>query len=260
MQTLRHHGRSTAYRYREASDGSGPGIVCIHGSGGSHAVWKGQFELADRTSVAAVDLSGHGASEDIDADPGYETLEAYAEDVVAVIEATDCSVILGHSLGGAVALWAALEHDLSLDGLVLAGTSAKLAVLSDLLRSLETEFEQTVDFLHGPGRLFYDPEPALLDESKTRFVETGQAVTVRDFKTANRFDVRDRLHELTLPAAAIVGEYDRLTPLEYQRHFTAAMDCSLLRVENAAHLAMLEQPTAFNGAVSMFLDRLESDY
>jgi len=133
MQTLRHHGRSTAYRYREASDGSGPGIVCIHGSGGSHAVWKGQFELADRTSVAAVDLSGHGASEDIDADPGYETLEAYAEDVVAVIEATDCSVILGHSLGGAVALWAALEHDLSLDGLVLAGTSAKLAVLSDLL-------------------------------------------------------------------------------------------------------------------------------
>jgi len=38
------------------------------------------------------------------------------------------------------------------------------------------------------------------------------------------------------------------------------MDCSLLRIENAAHLLMLEQPAVFNSAVEMFLDRLEADY
>lgn len=259
MNTVSHHGRSTTYRYSDQSGGSGPGLLAIHGSGGSHAVWEGQFRLADRTPIAAVDLSGHGESEDIEADPGYETLAAYAEDVVAVAEATDCSVLMGHSLGGAVALSVALDDELALDGLVLTGTGAKLAVLSDLIALLETDFAQAVDFLCGPDRLFHNPEPELLDRAKTLLAETGQAVTVRDFKTANRLDLRGRLGEIPLPAAAIVGEHDRLTPMRYHRHFTAEMDCSLLRVENAAHLAMLEQPAAFNGAVSMFLDRLERD-
>jgi len=260
MQTVDHHGRSTAYRYRDVSESGGPGLCCIHGSGGSHAVWEGQFELADRTPVAAVDLSGHGESEDIDADPGYETLAGYAEDVVAVAEATDCRVLVGHSLGGAVALSVALDDDISLAGLVLTATGARLAVLSDLIDLLVTDFEQALSFLHGPDRLFHDPDPEILERSRTLFAETGQAVTVRDFKTANRFDERGRLGEIELPATAIVGEHDRLTPLRYHRHFTAEMDCSLLRIENAAHLLMLEQPAVFNSAVEMFLDRLEADY
>lgn len=115
-------------------------MVCIHGNGGSHAVWRGQWALAERTPLAAVDLSGHGESEDIEADSGYETLAAYAEDVVAVVEATDCGILVGHSLGGAVALWVAVEYDLPLKGLVLTGTGARLAVLSDLLALLETDY------------------------------------------------------------------------------------------------------------------------
>lgn len=258
MQTVDHHGRSTAYRYRESRDSGGPGLCFVHGSGGSHAVWEGQFELVDRTPVAAVDLSGHGQSGDIDADPGYETLAAYAEDVAAVVDATDCRVVVGHSLGGAVALNVALEDDLPLSGLVLTATGARLAVLSDLIDLLVTDFEQAVDFLHGPGRLFHDPAPEMLEHSRTLLAKTGQAVTVRDFKTANSFDLRGQLGDIKLPATAIVGEYDRLTPLRYHRHFTAEMDCSLLRIENAAHLAMLEQPAVFNSAVQMFLDRLET--
>jgi len=260
MQSVRHHGRSTAYEYSDRSGGSGAGLVCIHGSGGSHALWEGQLSLAKQTPVATLDLSGHGESEDIEADPGYETLEAYAEDVVAVADATGCRILMGHSLGGAVALWAALEYELALSGLVLTATGARLAVLSDLLALFEDDFEHAVEFLHGPNRFFHDPDPETVHLSKTILTETGQAVTVRDFNTVNRFDVRGRLAELTLPAAAIVGEYDQLTPLSYHRHFTAEMDCSLLRVENAAHLAMLEESAAFNSAVSMFLARLDRDY
>ena len=260
MQTVRHHGRSTAYEYSDWSGASGSGMLCIHGSGGSHAVWTNQFRLAERRPIGALDLSGHGESEDIDADPGYETLEAYAEDVAAVVDATDCRILLGHSLGGAVALWVALEYDLPLDGLVLTATGARLAMASDLLALLEDDFEHAVDFLHGPDRFFHNPDPETVQLSKGVLSDTGQTVTVRDFKTANRFDLRSRLGELTLPSTAIVGEYDQLTPLRYHRHFTAEMDCSLLRIENAAHLPMLEQPAAFNGAVSMFLDRLAADY
>jgi pimeloyl-ACP methyl ester carboxylesterase len=268
METVRHHGRSTAYKYSDRSDEevagrdsgerrSPPGLCCIHGSGGSHEAWKSQFRLASQTPVAAVDLSGHGESEDIDADAGYETLSAYADDVVAVVEATDCSVLVGHSLGGAVALWVALERDLELDGLVLVGTGPRLPVLAELLDWLATDYERAIEFLHGPDRLLHDPEAKLRTESIRLLRAAGQPVVQRDFRTCNRFNVLGRLDEIDLPAAAIVGEYDQITPFRYHEYFTEELpNCSLVRIRNAAHLVMLEQPLAFNAVVSGFLDRL----
>ena len=257
METVRHHGRSTAYRYRDGSGGTAPGCCCIHGSGASSDIWQGQFRLANRLPVAAVDLSGHGDSDDIEADPGYETLSAYADDVVAVIDDTDCSVVVGHSLGGAVALWAILERDLAVDGLVLTGTGPRLPVLADLLDWLDDDFERAIEFLHEPDRLFHDPAPEFLEASTKWLTETGQAVTRRDFRTSNRFNVIGRLAEIEVPAAAVVGEYDQLTPLRYHQHFGEELpNCSVLRIQDAAHLAMLEQPQAFNAALSMVLDRV----
>ena len=256
METVRHHGRSTAYRYADRSDDTGPGCCCIHGSGTSHTIWREQFRLATTTPVAAVDLSGHGDSEAVDAEPGYETLSAYADDAAAVVGETDCSVLVGHSLGGAVALWLALERDLTVDGLVLTGTGPRLPVLADLLAWLDDDFERAIRFLHEPDRLFHDPDPELREESVSRLRETGQAVTRRDFLTADRFNVIGRLDEVDCPAAAIVGEYDQLTPLRYHQHLAEELsDCSLLRVQSAAHLAMLEQPQAFTAALSVVLDR-----
>ena len=257
METVSHHGRSTAYSYSDRSNGRGPGCCCVHGSGSSQEIWSGQFRLASRTAVAALDLSGHGESDDIDAEGGYETLSAYTDDVEAVVEVTDCSVLVGHSLGAAVAFWATLERDLDVEGLVLTGAGPRLPVLSDLLEWLKNDFEAAIDFLHGPDRLFHDPDPELREASISRLRETGQAVTRRDFRTANRFNVIGRLDEIELPAAAIVGEYDQLTPLRYHQHFGEEMpNCSVLRIQTAAHLAMLEQPQAFNAALSVFLDRI----
>jgi len=257
MESVRHHGRSTAYRYSDQSGGAGLGLCVIHGTGGSHEIWTNQFGLATTTPVAAVDLSGHGDSDDVDAEPGYETLSAYADDVVAVVEETDCSVLVGHSLGGAVALWTVLERDLAVDGLVLTGTGPRLPVLVDLLAWLEDDFERAIEFLHEPDRLFHDPDPDLREASIRRLNETGQAVTRRDFQTSNRFNVIGQLAEVDHPAAAVVGEYDQLTPLRYHQYFGEELpDCSVLRIQNAAHLAMLEQPHAFNAVLSMFLDRI----
>jgi pimeloyl-ACP methyl ester carboxylesterase len=278
MDAVTHHGRRTAYRRSDrrgdgagpvdgaegddrAGDGNGDGdggaLLCIHGSGGSGGVWKSQFRLADRRPVVALDLSGHGESEDVDADPGYGCLSAYVDDVVAVARETDARVLVGNSLGGAVALTVALERDLPLDGLVLAGTGARLAVLDDLLYWLEGEFDRAVEFLHEPGRLFHDPDERYLDLSRAAMREAGQAVTSRDFHTCHVFDVRDRLAEVGVPALAVVGEHDQLTPPRYHEFLAEELpDCGLAVVDHAAHLAMLERPAAFNAAVAEFLDRL----
>ena len=254
MERLTHHGRTTAYATRGA-DVDGPGLLCIHGSGGSHTAWSGQSRLADTAPVTAVDLSGHGESDDIDAAAGYETMSAYVDDVAAVAREVDAEILVGNSLGGAIALTVALERDVDLSGLVLTGTGARLAVLDDLLEWLKSDFDRAIDFLHAPDRLFHDPTDALVEASTEVMYETGQAVTRRDFQTSHTFDVRDRLGDISVPAVAIVGSNDQLTPPWYHEYLADELpDCTYEELPDAAHLAMLERPSEFNARVRDFLD------
>lgn len=257
MATVTHHGRETAYRVVDRG-GEGVPMLCLHGSGGTRAQWTGQHALAETRPVVTVDLSGHGESDDIDAGAGYETRAAYAADAAAVARETDAGILVGASLGGAVALTVALEYDLDLDldGLVLLGAGAKLAVLSDLLSWLEDDFERAIDFLLRPDALFYDADETTVERSKGMLRETGRAVTARDFRTCHGFDVRDRLGEVDLPSLAVVGEYDRLTPRWYHEYLRDELpDCDLAVIEAAAHLAMVERPTAFNNVLRAFFEK-----
>ncbi|WP_138005338.1 alpha/beta fold hydrolase [Halalkalirubrum salinum] len=253
MKRVTHHGRETAYRvFDRGADGAT--VLFIHGSGGTSGIWKSQHRLADEHRIVTLDLSGHAKSDDVNSDPGYETLSAYVDDVIAVAEATDTDTVVGHSMGGAVALQAVLNRDLTPDRLGLVGTGARLAVLEDLLAWLETDFDRAIEFLHKPDRLFHDPDPRLVELSLAAIDDVGQSVTARDFQTCHSFDVRDSIDEITVPTLAIVGEHDKLTPRRYHEYLADELpDCRLAIVEDAAHLAMLEQPQAFNAALSSFL-------
>jgi 3-oxoadipate enol-lactonase len=257
METVTHHGRATTY---DVSDRGGDGapVLFVHGSGGNSGVWKGQFRLSDERPVAALDLSGHGDADDVDAEAGWPTLSAYADDVLAVADAVDAEVLAGNSLGGAVVMHAVLERDVDPAALLLVGTGAKLGVLEDLLEWLADDFERALEFLHGPDRLLHDPDDELVALSRAAMDDAGRAVVERDFLTSHSFDVRDRMDELDVPALALTGEHDKLTPPWYHEFLADELsDCEWTTVEDAAHLSMLEQPAAFNEAVSAFLDERE---
>lgn len=257
METVSHHDRRTAYRAR-GGDAGGTSALFVHGSGGTHAVWKSQLaRLADDRPVAALDLSGHGESEDVATDAGPRTLDAYAQDVLAVAREVDARTLVGNSLGGAVVLTAALDHGASPDAIVLAGSGAKLTVLDDLRDWLAGEdggFARAVEFLHGDGRLFHDPADRELALSKTAMRECGRAVVERDFLSCHTFDVRDRLDEVDAPVFAITGEHDRLTPPAFHEYVAEhVQDGAWTTVGDAAHLSMLEAPERFNDSLSEFL-------
>lgn len=254
MASITHHGRETAYRIA----GSGDSVaLMVHGSGGSHRVWAAQYGPAGPRPVAALDLSGHGDSTDVDTEPGSETLSAYAEDLVAVARDVDADVLVGNSLGGAVVLEVLLSGRYRPEGVVLAGTGAKLAVHESLRTALASDFERALDLLHGSDRLFHDPPEELVDRSKAQLRTTGRAVTERDFLTCHRFDVRDRLAEIAVPVLALVGEHDTLTPVAYHEALAEGVQNGTVSLlEDAAHLAMLERPGAFSEAVERFRDRV----
>lgn len=257
METVAHHGRETVYDYADRG-GTGAGVLFVHGSGGSRTVWKSQKRLADRRPIAALDLSGHGESDDVDASPGYTTLSAYTDDVLAVAEDAGATVLVGNSLGGAIVMHALLERDFALDAAVLTGTGARLGVLDDLLAWLENDFDRAIEFLHADDLLFHDPDPELRELSIESMRACGREVTHRDFRTCHGFDVRDRLDEIRTPVLAVYGEYDRLTPPWYHEYLAENVRRGeLVEIEDAAHLAMLERPAAFNDAVDSFLESLD---
>lgn len=252
METVTHDGRTTAYRATEFGDG--PRVCYVHGAGGSHRVWIEQYGDREGPPAVALDLSGHGDSDDVSTAAGHETLEAYADDVVAVCEATGASVLCGNSMGGAVSMWVALERDLDLEALILADTGAKLGVDERMLESLADDFESAVASLHVPDTLFHDPAEDLVEVSKAGLLATGQTVTVRDFETCDAFDVRHRVAEIDLPTLAICGEHDRLTPPRFHEYLEAELsDCEYVEIEDAAHMPMLERPDVFDDAVRSFL-------
>lgn len=254
MYTVSHHGRTTAYRQTQP-DGAGPTVLYVHGSGGSHQVWVHQYAPTGPAHPAvALDLSGHGASADIETPPGPKTLTAYAEDVAAVAETTDADVLVGNSLGGAVVFEVVLGEYFDPEGIVFAGSGAKLAVHDSLRDLLETDFPAAVERLHEPGMLLGQQDPQLVEQSKKTLTEAGQAVTRRDFLTCHEFDVRADIEDITVPSLALVGTNDSLTPPSYHEFLAQEMPaCELQTIPDAGHLAMLEQPDAFNDPLAEFL-------
>ena len=253
MRTVTHHGRTTAYRTFDRG-GGGHTLLAVHGSGGSHRIWTSQSAVATDHPVVALDLSGHGESDDVSAEPGYETLSAYVDDVVAVAEAVDADVLLGNSLGAAVVLTATVERDLDPSGVVLAGAGCRLSVLQDLLEWASADFPRAVEFFHAPGHLFHDADAETLAVSRAALRETGSAVLDRDLRTAHAVDLRGRLSGVDAPTLAVVGEHDRFTPPHFHEALCEELpDCETVVIDDAAHLTMLEAPVAFNDELAAFL-------
>lgn len=106
--------------------GAGPAVALLHGLGGSAAFWPPRTgALAARYRLLMPDLRGHGAS---DKPPGPYSITRWSEDLLALLDAlaVDSAVVLGSSLGGAVAQRFALDHPDRVVALVLVATSSEV--------------------------------------------------------------------------------------------------------------------------------------
>ncbi|MCL5068189.1 MAG: alpha/beta hydrolase, partial [Thaumarchaeota archaeon] len=108
--------------------GSGKSIVFVHGACENSSFWNHQRILSDRYRIITLDLPGHGKSKAI---AGEIQVKRYSDLVAEFVSKTcpDKAILVGHSMGGAIALLNAIEHAHNLKGAVLVTTGAKLGVL-----------------------------------------------------------------------------------------------------------------------------------
>jgi pimeloyl-ACP methyl ester carboxylesterase len=227
-----------------------PILVLVHGAGETRLHWPAELRRLAGASVYTLDLPGHGRS----TGEGCDTIEGYAAAVVAFLRAVDVgpAVIVGHSMGGAIAMTLALDFD-CVTGAVLMGTGARLRVAPAILEGIHGNFEQSVDlitrFAWSQGAY-----PKLIERGKQALLDAGPDVLLGDLTACDRFDVMERLGEIRVPTLIISGSADQLTPVKYGRFLVEHIpDARLVVIENAGHMMMLEQPNRVAEAVQEFL-------
>ena len=214
--------------------------------------WPAELRRLSGAGVCTLDLPGHGRSGGLSCD----TIRDYAEAVATFLRAVgiEQAVIVGHSMGGAIALTLGLDYADCVAGLVLVATGARLRVSPAILDGIDSDFEGAVELI---TQLAWSPEanPALTGKGRQMLLEAAPDVILGDFIACDRFDVMGRLGEVEKPTLVIGGTADRLTPLRYS-HFMARSipGAQQVTIEGAGHMVMLEEPVATAEAVRTFLE------
>jgi pimeloyl-ACP methyl ester carboxylesterase len=277
LQEITLHGHRVAFRMA----GSGPPIILIHGITSSSATWDvvGPM-LAERHTVLAPDLVGHGQS----AKPrGDYSMGAFASGIRDLAVALDVgpATIVGHSLGGGVAMQFAYQFPERSMRLALVSSGGLGRRVHSLLRAATLPGSEIVlpllagQRLLGAGRglgrvldrigiqLGTDVlemargHASLADpESRSAFVHALRASVD---PSGQRVRATDRLYLATqLPLVIIWGRRDHVIPLDHGRHAHELVPGSRLTVfESAGHFPHLDEPERFVRTLREWIETTE---
>ena len=256
------HGHRVIYRIA----GDGPPVVLIHGMVNSSRHWeKVALRLADRYTVIAPDLIGHGDSATPRGDYSLGAHAAVIRDVLSAI-GVDRASIVGHSLGGGVAMQYFWQFPQRTERLVLISSGGLGHEVSPLLRSMAlpgielavaaAAHPGIVGALAASGRqgkvVARALRPLSQPGARRAFLQTLRAVI--DVR-GQRVSATDRLYLLeAMPTLVVWGERDNTIPIEHGRAAHAAIPHSrFTTLPKAAHFPHLEDPEGLARVLGDFL-------
>lgn len=245
--------------YKQGAEG--PILLLIHGAGNNYLSWPPQLRRLAGARVYALDLPGHGQSAPLRSKEGSDvTVATYAAVINGMIHQLALApvVLVGHSMGAAIALRCALQWQndrrLAPMALVLVGAGATLPVNQRIFEGLQQDFAgitaKLVAWMYGP---------TISEKHQLRAVEelrkNSAQQLIADFQACNRYDVRDQLPQLTLPTLIICGEYDKMTPVAASQLLAQRITKSELHiVPDSGHMVMLERPEAVTELIQTFVN------
>ena len=247
--------RDTIHFSASPTQKRGPTLLAVHGSGGDHRHWPDDYRNWAAVPAIAVDMPGHGRS----AGKGFQNVDDYADFIESFVTAASFEkvVLIGHSMGGAIAQTLALRSPGWLSGCVLIGTGARLKVSPDIINALVQDYKAAVDLL---ADWFFSTgaDPALIGLFKNGLHNTEPETVIDDLSACNQFDIMREVSQIKVPTLVVCGSDDRLTPVKYGEYLAQRIPGATLRIiEKAGHMMALEKPQEF---MSILEDFLRSKY
>lgn len=270
------HGYRRAFRIA----GSGPALLLIHGVGDNSTTWNAvHAKLAQRFTVIAPDLLGHGESDKPRADYSLASFANGMRDLLAVL-GIDRVTLVGHSLGGGIAAQFAYQYPHMVERLVLVGAGGVTKDVTPALRLAAMPMgAESLAALRLPGavpalKVAGRAAKSLLGSTKHgRDLASGIDLLARlaDPKALSAFartvrgvvdgrgqfvTMLDRAYLMpSIPKLIIWGEDDMVIPVSHARMAHEAMPGSRLEIfENSGHMPFQDHPDRFVSVVEQFLD------
>jgi pimeloyl-ACP methyl ester carboxylesterase len=261
--------------------GKGSPIVLIHGVAGRAEQWDQTVQLlADHHTLVAPDLLGHGDS----AKPrGDYSLGAHASGIRDLLVALDIerATVVGHSLGGGIAMQFAYQFPERCERLVLVSSGGLGGQVHPLLRAATLPGSEIVlPLLAHPrvleigslipralGRVGLRTRVDLTEmargyqslsnaEARNAFIHTGRAVIDAG---GQRINASDRLYLASkMPSLIVWGRHDRIIPVEHARPAHELMPGSrLVLFDESGHFPHLDAPLRFARTLEAFVEETE---
>ena len=238
-----------------------PVVVFLHGAGCDHTNWQLQSRWFawHGHSVLAVDLPGHGRSQG----PALASLEEMVGWVGALLKAAgvERAALVGHSLGGAIAVEAAAALGASITRIALIGTAAAIPVSDGLLSAArdtpERAYQMMTTWAHGTdAKIGGNPVPGLWMTGGTMavFARNGAGVLHTDLAACANWQTGPRAAKaVRCPALVVIADNDVMTPARKGRELASLIEGSrTVTIPRCGHMLMAEAPDAVLDALIGF--------
>jgi pimeloyl-ACP methyl ester carboxylesterase len=268
------HGRPMAC----VAEGTGPVLLLIHGVAGTHENWQAVIEpLARRYAVVAPDLPGHGGSAPGAGDYSIGAFAATLRDLLVVL-GHERATLVGHSLGGGIAMQLAYQFPELTERLVLVSSGGLGPEVSALLRAAalpgadlfiaataKTGSKAGAVVGRGLGAIGLRPSPdvaevargyASLADRDRRAAFLGTVRSVINSR-GQAVDASDRLYLAAgVPVLIVWGERDPIIPARHGTRAHEAIPGSRLSIfDGVGHLPQLEAPGRFVAELERFMEQ-----
>lgn len=264
--------RHGAVRYSDTG-GSGFPVVLVHGSSFSRRVFERQFDsaLAKRWRLIAIDLPGHGDSDNAPDPRSSYTVSGFADCLEEIADALDLKrlAVFGWSLGGHVAIeW--MSRSTRIRGLVLCGAPPMPRGLIGMFRAFHPSLDllltskQTFnerDAARFASLCFTSVEPPPFQDLVLRTDGLVRSIFAQSLARGDGADQRRTIETASIPVALVAGADDPFVRLGYLSginlpdHFSSEP----IVVERAGHAPFWERSDTFNPILDRFLDTVAAD-
>lgn len=246
----------------DGSEDGGPPLVYLNSLGSDLRIWDGVVARLPGRPHLRHDLRGHGLS---DAPAGPYTIAAMADDLLGLLDAVGVAraVLVGVSVGGQVALRAALARPDRVAALVLCDTAARLGTeqgWNDRIEAVRAEglpslAPRLLPRWFGPAFLRERPDDARgYGHMLARTPQEGYLATCAALRDE---DLRPHLDRIRAPALVLGGEHDLSTPLAVVRELAKGLPAGRWgRIDEAGHLPCVERPRDVAAQIHDFLQEV----
>lgn len=235
-------------------------MVLLHAAGSNGHSWHNQLdELGATHSPISLDMPGHSRSSGVE---GLKSIGEYADFACAFADALGIrsAVMVGRSMGGAIAMDLALRYPDRVEALVLIATAAKFNIPAERLEGMKA-----VTMGRAPRAFVtdgYSPSTIkenfdVIREGWMEQVKTDPRVRYGDLLACAEVDLREHVGAIRKPTLILAGADDQVTPPSDAEFIKSRISGARLEVvPAAAHNLTTERPREVNAAIAKFLDEL----